>query len=161
MIFNFKKIAIWTIIIGSIVSLIVAFFVHYGNLRDELVLVKENNKTLVQSIDDQQKVIEQMTNDIEQIKSINKQITKENSNLRKDVNSLNSKFDKRDFGKLATERPKTIERLINRASENVARCFELASGAPLNDREKNAKTPLEANNECPNLVTNLNNPVSN
>jgi len=32
------------------------------------------------------------------------------------------------------------------------RCIELASGAPLNEKEKNAKTPTEANRECPALI---------
>jgi predicted nuclease with TOPRIM domain len=149
-----KKIIIWSIVIGAIVSLSVAFFVHYGKLRDELVMSKQQNIVLQDGIKTQQTLIDQMKTDIEEVKKINRDITRENTNLRKDVESLNSKFNKRDFGALAAQRPQTIQRLINRASENVARCFELASGAPLTDVEKNAKTPLEANNECPNLVTN-------
>jgi predicted RNase H-like nuclease (RuvC/YqgF family) len=156
-----RKIIIWSIVIGAIVSLIVAFFVHYGNLRDELVETKQQNIVLEKSIETQQTVIDQMKTDIEEVKNINQNITKQNNNLKRDVESLNSKFSKRDFGSLATQRPQTIQRLINRASENVARCFELASGAPLTDAEKNAKTPLEANNECPNLVTNSINNNSN
>jgi hypothetical protein len=30
--------------------------------------------------------------------------------------------------------------------------MELASGSPLNEAEKAAKTPMEANRECPSLI---------
>jgi uncharacterized protein YoxC len=159
--FNLKKIIFWVGLIGVLITLIVLFFNHYGKLRDDLTIVRENNKTLIQNIDTQQRVIDRMIVDVEEIKTINRQLTTENKKMRKDVESLNSKFNKRDFGALAAQRPQSIQRLINRASENVARCFEIASGAPLNEKELNAKTPLEANNECPNLVTNSIDSTSN
>jgi hypothetical protein len=42
-----------------------------------------------------------------------------------------------------------VQRLINGGSKNAGRCFELLSGSPLTEKEKNAKTDKSFNNECP------------
>jgi regulator of replication initiation timing len=161
MMFTFSSLYFKLALLISAVGLIAGIFFYYNSMRDELNTLRTDNKTLVRSIESQQNVIEKMKVDVEDVKRINRQITTENNNLRKDVESLRDKFDERDFGALAARKPKTIERLINRASDNVARCFELASGAQLNEKEKNAKTPLEANNECPNLVNNITSNTTN
>jgi regulator of replication initiation timing len=142
-------------IIVSLFVLFVGVFFYYNKIRDDLSTLRANNKILIQNIKKQQTVIENMKDDVETIKKINRHITDENNKLKKDVEILRKKFDKRDFGATSSRKPKLVERLINRASENVARCFELASGASLNEKEKNAKTSKEANNECPNLVDNI------
>ena len=45
-----------------------------------------------------------------------------------------------------------VEKLVNRGTRNALRCMELAAGAPLTEAEKAAKTPMEANRECPSLI---------
>jgi ribosomal protein L29 len=143
--------------IKAIVALVIVLFVGAGlwyvtNLKADLAVSEMNNKTLQDGIKAQQELMEQMRKDIAQIQTINEDLRQENDKRKQDVEVLTTKFSKRDFGALAAERPSAIERLINRGTENVARCFELASGAPLNEKESNAKTPTEANRECPNLI---------
>jgi hypothetical protein len=41
--------------------------------------------------------------------------------------------------------------LINLATAKTFRCFEIATGAPLTEREKAATTAVEFNSECPEL----------
>ena len=61
--------------------------------------------------------------------------------LKKDINDLDKRFNKggRDFGKVAKEKPKVIERIINKGSDNALRCLEIAMGAELTDKEKSYK----------------------
>jgi septal ring factor EnvC (AmiA/AmiB activator) len=145
----------------SAIALIVAIFFYYNKMRDDLNTLRQDNELLLQSIQTQQSVISKMQTDIEIVKKINRDVTTQSNKLRKDIDSLNSKFAKNDLGAIAAEKPKIVEKMINRASENVARCFELASGAPLNEKEKNAKSSIEANNECPNLVDSIINNSTN
>jgi hypothetical protein len=49
-------------------------------------------------------------------------------------------------------RPESVERVINRASDNALRCVEIAMGAPLTEKEINAVLPSEINSECPSLA---------
>ena len=93
-----------------------------------------------------------MQKDIAQIQETNKQLQAENARQKADVENLANKFQKNDLGVLATTKPALVEKLVNRGTVNVLRCLEIASGSPLNEKEKNAKTPQEANRECPGLI---------
>jgi len=77
------------------------------------------------------------------------------------VDALSKKFDKRDFGVFASSQPEKVEELINRGTKNALRCLELASGAKLTEEEKNAKSPIEANRECPSLIDPRFTPILN
>ena len=122
------------------------------NLKADLAISEANNQKLQDGIKEQHSLIEQMQRDITQIQETNKQLAEQNEKQKQDVATLSSKFSKRDFGALAAEKPAVVEKLVNRGTVNAMRCLELASGAPLNEKEKNAKTPTEANRECPALI---------
>ena len=102
-----------------------------------------------------------MQKDITVIQETNKQLAEQNEKQRQDVDALAKKFDKRDFGVFAIDNSEKAEFLINRGTKNALRCIELASGAPLNETEKNAKSPVEANRECPGLVDPTFKPILN
>jgi hypothetical protein len=135
-----------------IVLVIAGGFYYITDLKANLAVSEMNNKLLEDGLRQQAALMEQMQKDIAQIQEINNELNTQKANLEKDREVLTSKFSKRDFGALAAEKPKVVERLVNRGTENAMRCVELASGAPLNEKEKNAKTPTEANRECPNLI---------
>ena len=144
-------------VIRSIVILLIVATVAVGgwylmNLKADLALSEANNAKLEDATRQQNELIEGMKADIAQIQETNKQLAEANEKQKRDVEALNSKFSKRDFGALAAEKPAVVERLVNRGTKNALRCMELASGAPLNEAEKAAKTPMEANRECPALI---------
>jgi hypothetical protein len=144
-------------IIKAIVALVIVLVIAGGawyvtGLRADLAVSEMNNQKLKDGIEQQQALMEMMRADIAQIQSINKDLQEQNQKQKQDVDSLAKKFDKRDLGVIAAEKPEVVEKLVNRGSKNALRCLELASGAPLNDAEKNAKTPTEANRECPSLI---------
>jgi hypothetical protein len=135
-----------------IVLVLVGGFFHVSNLKADLAVSQANNAKLEQGIKEQHELMEKMRVDIEAIKKINEELNQQKEQLAKDKETLTTKFSKRDFGALASEKPNVVERLVNRGTQNAIRCLELASGAPLNEQEKNAKTPTEANRECPSLI---------
>jgi len=143
--------------IKAIIELIIVGAIGFGgyyliNLKADLAVSEMNNQKLQDGIQKQQELLEQQQKDITQIQETNKELSQQNEKQRKDVDSLSKKFAKRDIGERAVENPELVEKLVNRGTENVLRCLELASGAPLNEKEKAAKTPVEANRECPSLV---------
>lgn len=144
-------------IIKAIVALVIVLVIAGGawyvtGLRANLAISEMNNEKLQDGIDAQQALMEQMKVDISQIQNINKDLQNQNEKQKADVNNLSKKFDKRDLGVIAAEKPEVIEKLINRGSKNAMRCLELAAGSPLTEQEKNAKTPTEANRECPSFI---------
>jgi len=90
-------------------------------------------------------------------KKANEEITRVNAEFaatRQQNNILSDKLAKHDLEILASQRPDSIERLINGGTSNAGRCFELLSGSPLTEKEKNAKNEKAFNNECPWLFDN-------
>ena len=79
-------------------------------------------------------------------------LQRELQNLDDKFNKTNASGKKRDIGDLAVNRPESVERVINRASDNALRCVEIAMGAELTEEEINAVTPSEINSECPSLA---------
>ena len=54
--------------------------------------------------------------------------------------------------KLAIERSKSVERVINKGSSEATRCVELASGAERTEEELKATKKSEINTMCPSLA---------
>jgi uncharacterized protein (DUF3084 family) len=131
---------------------------YVTGLRADLAQSQANEEKLTDAIAQQGLLIEQMKRDAEQKQKITEDLQARNAQQGQDLSRLENKFNQtaagqtRDFGALAAARPDSAARAVNRGTKNAQRCFELAMGAPLNDEEKQAKTPLEANRECPTLI---------
>lgn len=144
--------AIRMLLIAVVVAIIAGGLYYVINIKADLATSEANNRQLVEATREQNLLIEQMKQDVAAIQQANAELQQQNERQRRDVETLNSKFSKRDFGALAAEKPAVVEKLVNRGSKNALRCMELAAGAPLNEQEKAAKTPMEANRECPSLI---------
>jgi hypothetical protein len=146
--------AVKYLIILVIVVAIGGGLYYIVNLKAALAVSELNNAQLEKAIVEQQEVIERTKQDIAQIQNINKSLQETVAKQEQDVKNLSNKFNKgdRDFGAFAATKPAVTEKLINRGTSNVIRCLELASGAPLNEKEQQAKSPTEANRECPSLI---------
>ena len=134
-------------------------FMYVKNLKADLATSEANNLKLEQSIDSQKAVIEQMKADFEAITKIKAEIEKQNSILKAEFQALDKKFNKingkgevRDMGDLATKRPSSVEKIINKGSNNAMRCQEIAMGSPLTEKEKNATKKSEINSICPSIA---------
>jgi hypothetical protein len=139
-------------LIVIVVSVIAGGLWYVTNIKADLAVSELNNQKLEEATKAQNELIEKMQEEVAQIQQINSDLQVQNEKQRKDVDALAKKFDKRDFGAFVATNPEKSQELINRGTTNVFRCLELASGAPLNEKEKSAKTPTEANRECPNLI---------
>ena len=128
--------------------------VYVMKLRADNEVLKANAVKMESAIADQKTLIENQKKDFAQILETNKQMNALINNLKKDLDELDKRFNKgdRDIGKLAIEKSKVIERIINKGSDNAARCMEIASGSPLTEEEKNATKKSEINTECPSLA---------
>lgn len=144
--------AIRLILITVIVLCVGGGLWYVMNLKADLATARANNEKLEDGLKEQTALLEGMKKDIENIQRINKELSEQNAKQRQDVDALSKKFDKRDFGTFANSLPQKAQELVNRGTVNALRCIEIASGSPLTDEEKAAKTPIEANRECPNLI---------
>ena len=123
-------------------------------LRADNATLKANQIELEKGIEAQNKVLEQQKKDFSAIMESNKKLNKLIVTFKKDLDELDKRFNKkkRDVGKLAIERSKSVERVINKGTDNALRCVELASGAEHTEEELKATKRSQINPECPALA---------
>jgi len=128
--------------------------VYVMKLRADNATLKANQVKLETAITEQTKVLEQQKKDFDAIMESNKKLNVLINTFKKDLQDLDKRFTKknRDIGKLAIERTKAIERIVNGGGKNAARCIELASGAEHTPEELKATLKSQINPECPALA---------
>ena len=140
--------------IGILASAVSGAGVYVMKLRSDNAILKANAVKMEEAISDQQELITQQKNDFKDILAANQKMNELVSVLKKDLDDLDKRFNKknRDVGKLAIAKTESIERITNGASALATRCIEIASGAELTEEEKNATKKSEINRECPSIA---------
>jgi hypothetical protein len=147
------------VMIGIMLSGLAGGVAYVYKLKADNAILKENAIKLENAVSSQQAVIDQQKKDFENILQANKELNALKLTLTKELEALDDKFNKtnasgkkRDIGDLAVNRPESVERVINRASDNAVRCVEIAMGAELTEKEINATKKSEINSECPSIA---------
>ena len=141
-------------LIGIVATAIAGGGFYVVKLQKDNAILKANAIKLESAVAEQQTLIENQKKDFEEILDANKKMNELVSVLKKDLEDLDKRFNKknRDVGKLAIAKTKAIERITNNGSANATRCIEIASGSPLTEAEKNATEKSEINPECPSIA---------
>ena len=128
-------------------------------LKADLATSEANNFKLEGSVEEQKAVIAQQALDIDNIRTamkeqaeLAKRLNASIKDLRNKFNKVNASGEKRDIGNLAEQKPKLMQRAINRGTKNALRCMEIAMGSPLTEKEKNAVKKSQINPECPDIA---------
>ena len=140
--------------IGIIASALIGAGVYVMKLRSDNAILKANQIKLESAVAEQQQLITKQKEDFEEILAANQKMNELVNALKKDLDDLDKRFNKknRDFGKLSIEKTEVMERIINKGGEAAKRCIEIASGAELTEQEINATKKSEINRECPSIA---------
>lgn len=139
---------------GLLLSAVLYGIYDYSNLKANLEVSELNNSKLTELISSQENTISNLENDIADVKStlvsVNDTVEVQNNEIEKLRTKFNTKKngESRDFGKLAYKKSKLLQKIINKASLKVNRCFELASGATLSQGETNSECQEYINNSA-------------
>ena len=147
------------VMVGIMLTGLAGGVAYVYKLKADNAILKENAVKLEEAVTSQQAVIDQQKNDFENILKANKELNALKLTLQTELKALDDKFNKtnasgkkRDIGDLAVNRPESVERVINRASDNAVRCVEIAMGAELTEKEINATKKSQINSECPSIA---------
>ena len=114
-------------------------------------ILKENELKLNDAIAAQDAVIAAKAKQAEDIQTANNALRAETSRLNSEKDNLAKKLGKHELDILAQNKPGLVSRVINRASDNALRCFEVLTGSPLTQDELQADKPSLYNRECPTI----------
>ena len=121
-------------------------------------VLKENELKLNDAIAGQEVVIAEKAAQAAAIQEANNILRRETDRLDKEKANLAKKLGRHELDILAQNKPGLVGRVINKASDNALRCFEVITGAPLTPSEKEASKPSQYNAECPTIHPNYNKP---
>ena len=124
-------------------------YMYVSNLQKNLMIAQANAAKLETAVQLNEQTITSLREDYAKINQELTRINNEFAETRRQNNVLKDKLANVDLGMLAQTKPDSIERAINRGTVNAGRCFEILSGAPLTDQEKEATDGKSFNKECP------------
>ena len=94
------------------------------------------------ALEENKKLIQNLKIDVEDIKTVNKELA--NIEREATANAAEQADKLRDLEEIVNKKPKIVQDLVNQATVNRLRCFELATGA--------APKKDEVNKTCPHLL---------
>lgn len=130
-------------------------YAYYTVSQNKIENLIETNTQLQTVVDSSKTTIETLTSDISRVQQDYDTLQLEFQTIRSQNSMLRQRLAEHDLEYLSLERPGLIQPIINNASRNALRCFELQSGAPLTERELNAENERDFNSECPWLFYSL------
>lgn len=137
------------ILIGVILILSLGGYWYYNTTQKRMTTLVENNAQLEVAIKTNEQALESLQEDYAAARAETQRINAEYAEIRRQNDRLARRLSEVDLGSLASERPDSVERIINRGTVNAGRCFEILSGLPLTEAELNATNGNEFNKECP------------
>ena len=122
---------------------------YYTDTQSRMAILQDNNAKLNIAVQTNEAALESLQADYataqNEISSLNAAYT----SIRRQNQRLADKLQEIDLTAAAIANAESIERAVNRGTLNAGRCFELLSGAELNEKERNAQNDIAFNKECP------------
>ena len=122
---------------------------YYNDTQARMAILQENNAKLNTAVELNEQTISSLEKDYEKASSELATLNEQYTAIRRQNQRLADKLQEIDLTAAAIANAKSIERAVNRGTVNAGRCFELLSGAELNDKERNAENGIVFNKECP------------
>ena len=122
---------------------------YYNDTQARMAILQDNNAKLNIAVQTNEAALESLQADYASAQNEISRLNAAYTAIRRQNQALADKLEKIDLTAAAIANAEGIERAVNRGTENAGRCFELLSGAELNDKERNAENGIAFNKECP------------
>ena len=122
---------------------------YYNDTQERLAILTSNNAKLNTAVELNEQTISSLEQDFAKASSELATLNEQYISIRRQNQALAEKLERIDLTAAAIANAEGIERAVNRGTENAGRCFELLSGAELNEKERNAENDIAFNKECP------------
>ena len=125
---------------------------YYTDTQLALQTLTANNAKLEDAIQLSEQAVKDLQSDYNRVTIEFERTQSEFADSRTRVDELEKRLSETDIGVLAERRPGLVERVVDKATANLNRCFELLSGAEHTEKELLATKPSQINNECPGIA---------
>ena len=148
----FSKIKIYLIIFAVVGAGAFGAWKYYTYTQNQIRIFAENAAVAKQAQAQTQAALAQTQQDLAQVREQFNVVNDKFNAAEQRVDNLERKLSESDINYLASQRPGLVEKVIDKATVNVLRCLEIASGSPLTEEEINATKRSQINGECPDIA---------
>lgn len=146
------KIKKYLIIAGFLAAAGFALFKYYEYTQNQIRIYAENAAKAEMAQQETQAALAQTLADLQKVQEKFTQVSSEFEAAESRVSGLEDKLKEHDLPYLAEQKPRLIDKIVDKGTKDVLRCLEIVSGSPLTEEEINAKLPSKINSECPDIA---------
>ena len=150
--FIFRKIKVYLILAALLGAAGFGAWKYYEYTQNQIKIYAENAARAETVAQANQAALEQTQADLIAVREQFNEVSRKFAVAESRVEALEEKLSEHELDFLAASKPGLVENIIDKASNNVLRCLEIASGSPLTEDEINATKRSEINSECPDLA---------
>ena len=144
-----KMILIITVVIGAVGF---GAWKYYQYTQEQIRIYAVNAATAELAQQEAEAAVESLKRDMVEIQQQFTVVSKKFEVAKGRVSALENKLSEHEIGDLAQKKPKLIEKIIDKGTQDVLRCYEILTGSPLTDEEIAVTKKSKANTTCPDVA---------
>ena len=142
-------ILILTVVIGAVGF---GAWKYYQYTQEQIRIYAVNAATAELAQQEAEAAVESLKRDMVEIQQQFTVVSKKFEVAKGRVSALENKLSEHEIGDLAQKKPKLIEKIIDKGTQDVLRCYEILTGSPLTDEEIAVTKKSKANTTCPDVA---------
>ena len=125
---------------------------YYTYTQEQIRIYAVNAATAELAQQESEAALESLHKDMAEIREQFATVSAEFEIAQSRVENLEEKLSEHDLGALAQAKPKLIEKIVDKGTKDVLRCYEILTGSPLTEEEKNVTKKSKANTTCSDVA---------
>jgi len=125
---------------------------YYQYTQEQIRIYAVNAATAELAQQESEAALESLHKDMAEIREQFATVSAEFEIAQSRVENLEEKLSEHDLGALAQAKPKLIEKIVDKGTKDVLRCYEILTGSPLTEEEKNVTKKSKANTTCSDVA---------
>lgn len=125
---------------------------YYQYTQEQIRIYAVNAATAELAQQESEQAIEALRKDMEAVREQYTAVSEEFDRAKSRVDKLEEILSEHEIGILAQAKPKLVEKIVDKGTKDVLRCYEILTGSPLTEEEINVTKKSRANSSCPDVA---------
>ncbi len=144
-----KMLLILTVVIGAVGF---GAWKYYQYTQEQIRIYAVNAATAELAQQQAEAAVESLKRDMVEIQAQFTAVSSKFEVAKGRVDALENKLSEHEIGDLAQKKPKLIEKIIDKGTKDVLRCYEILTGSPLTEDEIAVTKKSKANTTCSDVA---------
>lgn len=144
-----KMLLILTVVLGAVGF---GAWKYYQYTQEQIRIYAVNAATAELAQEQAENAIAAIQKDMAEVREQFASVSADFEVAQSRVENLEGKLSEHDLGALAQAKPKLIEKIVDKGTKDVLRCYEILTGSPLTEEEIAVTKKSKANTTCSDVA---------